>query len=167
MKYNYKDVSSKVRAIADKTLTQDDLCKSVIVKRGTEYQAYGEYHIQEMPDHWQVTTDFSDKIRAFSTPKVALAWSIAYKTQRFELASRIEYLDSRLRAKQADVDLRVSRLKQGAVNNEDKLIQQCRLSEDIHSRQSYKKQLSECVKMTKYIKIKGSSHELSRFNKTG
>jgi hypothetical protein len=164
---NYKDVSAKVRKIADKTLTQNDLAKNVIIKRGNKYQAYSEYHIQEMPTSWQVTTDFSDKIYEFNTAKTALAWCIAYKTGRYELAKTIETLDHRLSAKQVDIDILSYYLHKGVEDPDTQFIYQSRLSEDINSRQFYKKQLVKCLNSAKYIKIKGSSHELNRFNKTG
>lgn len=163
---SYKEVSSKIRAIADKTLTQHDLSDNIIIRRGNEYRAFSEYHIIEMPNYWQVTVDFSDIVRIFGAAKSALAWCIAYKAHKFELAQNISYLDNRLSAKQLDIDFSLGRLKQNLVSPEFEPILQSRLSEDINSRQYYKKQLLKSIQTAKYIKIKGSSHELNRFNKT-
>lgn len=160
----YDQLSSKLRSIASKT--ESDLAKNVIVKKSDGYQAYGEYHIVETPIFWEVTTDITDDVKQFNTSKAALAWCIAHKTHKYELASNIVHLDRRLAAKQSDIDLLIQRLKLGVSDPEIKLILECRLSEDIFNRQSYKKQLLKCVESAKYIKIKGSPDELNRFNKT-
>jgi len=38
---NYNDVSKKVRKIAKKTLTQDDLAEQIIIQKGKKHQQAG------------------------------------------------------------------------------------------------------------------------------
>lgn len=159
---NYKDVSNKLRSIANKSHAV--LADKVIIKKGDRYQAFGEYHIRECAGFWEITTTTSDHKHRLNLGKSALAWCIAHKVQNFDLARSILHLDNRLAAKQADIDLITGRLKQGIQDPELRFVLQCRLSEDIYNRQTYKKQLSKCLEMAKYIKIKGSSHELNRLN---
>lgn len=157
---------SKLRKIVHKT--HEKLQDKVLIKKGNGYQAYSEYNITQVNDLWVVTSNYYDAPRVFSLAKSALAWCIAHKTGKYDLAGRIMHLDGRLAAKQTDIEILSYLLKQPTENPERKFIMQCRLSEDIHNRQSYKQQLAKCVNSTKYIKIKGSSNnELKRFTKTG
>jgi hypothetical protein len=164
MKYN--DVSKSIRGIAEKTLTQNDLAHRVIIQKGKTYQAYNDYIIEETEFGWQVTIEEADDIKYFNTAKVALAWCIAHKVRKYGLAKTIEVLDSKVISKQLDVDILTQRLGGKLPENCDRATLLARLTEDIHARQDYKKQLSKCVESAKYIKITGSnSNELNRFNK--
>lgn len=154
----------KLQELVEKT--HKKLQSEIIVKKGDSYQAYKEYVIRQEGENWMVVSHFSDNTTVFNMAKSALAWCIAHKFKKYELANHIKFLDSRLAAKQADIDFLTHHLKQSTIGPELKFIMQCRLSEDIFSRKSYKQQLSKCVEMTKYIKIKGSSeNELRRFTK--
>ena len=156
----------KLQNIVNKT--HEELKHDVIIKKGNEYSVYSEYNIVQNDDYWEVTTRFTDDVKLFGLAKSALAWCIAYKSQNYNLANLISVIDRRLLAKQTDIDVLTYLLKQPTRDPDITFVMQCRLSEDIHSRQSYKQQLAKLVNSTKYIKIKGSSdNELKRFTKTG
>jgi len=124
---NYNDVSKKVRKIAKKTLTQDDLAEQIIIQKGP---------------------------MLFNTAKVALAWCIAHKVGRYELATKLRNLDSRVTAKQYDIDMITYMLDNNTQDSDARAILTARLVEDIDSRQSCKKQLAKSVESAKYIKLK-------------
>ena len=160
---NEKKSFSTLKRIIKKT--NEELESQVIIRKNGGYQAYKEYSIIQNGLFWEVTTEFFDEVKQFNLAKSALSWCIAYKAGRYELANLIKVLDTRLAAKQTDIDILTERLKY-PVDEDIQLTMQCRLSEDIHSRQSYKRQLANCVNSTKYIKIKGSfNNELRRFTK--
>jgi len=151
---NYNDVSKKVRKIAKKTLTQDDLAEQIIIQKGKAYHAYGKYVIEETPAGWQVTADMFSTPMLFNTAKVALAWCIAHKVGRYELATKLRNLDSRVTAKQYDIDMITYMLDNNTQDSDARAILTARLVEDIDSRQSCKKQLAKSVESAKYIKLK-------------
>lgn len=156
----------KLRNIVHRT--HEKLQDKVLIKKGNGYQAYSEYNITQKEEFWIVTHEYTDSPKVFNLAKSALSWCIAHKTGQYELAQHIDFLDRRLAAKQADIEILTHLLKQPIEDSEIKFIMQCKLSEDIHRRQSYKQQLAKCVNSTKYIKIKGSSdNELKRFTKAG
>lgn len=162
---NYKRLGASLSRIADRVLTQDDLAKQIIIQKGNTYQAFDKYLIEETPFGWQVLSDTFDTPLLFNTAKVALAWCIAYNVGRAELAANMLWLDGRVAAKQFDIDILTNTLENAdPLTNRGILL--ARLSEDINSRQSYKKQLAKCLQTTKYIKLKGTNNELSRFDKT-
>ena len=163
MSYDRSKSFNRLKGIIKRT--HNDLQDKIIVKKKDSYQAYGEFDIKEHGLYWHVTTNFFDDPKIFGTVKSALAWCIAYKTSRYELANLIKHLDNRLTAKQNDIDFLTQRLKH-PMDDETMFIMKCRLSEDIYSRQTYKQQLSNCVNVTKYIQIKGiQNNELRRFTK--
>lgn len=162
---NYKDVSSSIRRISNKVLTQDDLEKRIIIQKGNTYQVYGDYTLEETEFGWQVTSDRLSEALVFNTAKVALAWCILYKVGNFATAQHMQWLDNRISAKQMDVDILMHMLESEEPTL-DRATLLARLSEDINNRQSYKKQLMKYVKQAKYIKLKGTHNELNRFNKT-
>lgn len=161
----YKQVSTSLRRIANKVLTQDDLAKRIIIQKGNTYKAFDRYTIEETPEGWTLSACTFDTPLLFNTAKVALAWCILDKAGQYSSASQMLYLDSRITIKQSDIDVLTYMLE-----NADPLLNRAtllaRLSEDINNRQSYKKQLSNFVKQAKYIKLKGTNNEFIRFNKT-
>ena len=161
---NYKHVSTTLRRIANKVLTQDDLAKRIIIRRGNTYHAYDKYTIMETPDGWQVTTDTLAPL-LFNTAKVALAWCILDKAGRYAIIKHMEWLDSRITAKQSDIDVTTFALDH-AEKIDNRAILLARLTEDINCRQMYKKQLGKCAETAKYIKLKGTNNELNRPYKT-
>ena len=162
---NYKRSGDTLRRIADKVLTQDDLAKQIIIQKGNTYQAFDQYLIEETDSGWHVISDNLPAPLLFNTSKVALAWCIAYKVNKSELASNLLWLDNLVAAKQNDIDV-LTHILDNAEKLDNRAILIARLMEDINSRQVYKKQLSICVRTAKYIKLKGTNDELNRFNKT-
>ena len=102
---NYKDVSSSIRRISDKVLTQDDLEKRIIIQKGNTYQVYGDYTLEETEFGWQVTSSRLSEALVFNTAKVALAWCILYKVGDYATASHMQWLDNRISAKQLDINI--------------------------------------------------------------
>lgn len=151
---NYKKVSKSLRKIADKTLTQDDLAEQIIIQKGKEYHAYGNYVLEETPAGWQVTSKMLSNVILFNTAKVALAWCIAHKVGQFKLATMLRHLDSRVTAKQYDIDMLTYMLDNSTQDSDARAILTARLVEDIDSRQSCKKQLAKCIESAKYIKLR-------------
>lgn len=166
MKYkNYKEVSTTIRRISDKVLTQDDLAKKIIIQKGNTYRAFDRYTIEETSNGWTVSSDTEDNQLIFNTAKVALTWCILSAAGRYAIAHHVEWLDARVTAKQFDIDV-LSNVIENAEPLVNAAILLARLTEDINSRQVYKKQLALCVRTAKYIKLIGTNDELKRINKT-
>jgi len=161
----YKQVSTSLRRIADKVLTQDDLAKRIIIQKGNTYRAFDKYTIEETQCGWTVSSETFDNPLVFNTAKVALAWCILSMAGRYATASHMEWLDQRVAAKQSDIDV-LSNIIETAEPLVNTAILLARLTEDINSRQVLKKQLAICVRTAKYIKLIGTNNELNRFNKT-
>jgi len=161
----YNKFSSTIRKIARQVLTQDDLAKRIIIQKGNTYRAFDKYTIEETQEGWKVAGDTFDNLLFFNTAKIALAWCILDKSGRYTDTIRIEWLDSRVSAKQSDIDV-LTYAFEHATQMDNRAILLARLTEDINSRQKYKKQLSLLCKTAKYIKLKGTNNELNRSYKT-
>jgi hypothetical protein len=162
---NYKRFSNSLRKIANKILTQDDLEQRIIIQKGNTYHAYGTYTIEETQCGWKVISVVCDDPLFFNTAKVALTWCILDKYGRYKLTTLLEWLDSRVTAKQNDIDVLTYTLE-NAKQIDNRAVLLARLTEDINSRQMYKKQLSKCTLSAKYIKLKGTNNAINRSHKT-
>lgn len=151
-KPDFQQFSRTIRDITSKT--ESAIGHEVIIKKADGYRAYSEYDIVQVDEMWHVRTPFRDPLK-FYTTKSALGWCLAHKAGRWELAQFIHFLDNRLAAKQNDIEILTHRIKNCMGDEETRAIMQCRLSEDIHNRQTCKQQLSKCLETAKYIKIKG------------
>ena len=145
-------------------MAQNDLAKRIIIQKGNTYHAFDKYTIEETSDGWQVTTDTLAPL-LFGTAKVALAWCILDKSGQYAMTMHMEWLDSRITAKQSDIDVLTYTLD-NAEKLDNRAILLARLTEDINSRQTYKKQLLKCLSSAKYIKLIGTNNELNRSFKT-
>jgi len=151
---NYKKVSKSLRKIADKTLTQDDLAQQIIIQKGTTYHVFRDYKIEETVFGWEISANMFDGIILFNTAKTALAWCIAHKHNKYDLIRNLEIYDKRVAAKQFDIDIVTHQLDNGVTDSDTRAVLTARLTEDINSRQTYKKQLAKCIETAKYIKLK-------------
>lgn len=161
---NSKQAGNRLQRIAEKVLTQGKLGNDIIVQEGNSYLVFGKYKIDQTDEGWRVQTD-GLKPRIFHKANVALAWCIYYRTGRYQLADNMHWIDGRIVAKQQDIDA-LTIILNTVEKLDNRAILLARLTEDINSRQSYKKQLAKCLETAKYIKLKGTYDELNRSNKT-
>ncbi len=158
MKYkNYKEVSKSIREITKRALTRGDLEKRIIIQRGGKYQAYGDYIIEENQSGWQLSSPFLNELIMFTTAKAALAWLISFKAGKIELANNIHWIDSRITAKQSDIDVLAYALGNATATTNTAILL-ARLTEDINSRQTYKKQLAKFVNIARRSNFKPTSY---------
>jgi len=159
----FNKIKLKMKELVEKTLSDPALVNSIILKKGQTYIVYGLFQIAHNESGWIVTKLLSgDKIN-FNIGKAAIAWCTAYAANRFILANEIRNLDSKIALKQANIEVLAHHLKR---NEGNETILQAKLTEDLNNKLVLKKQLEKSIDSTKYIKIKGSLNEFSRFVKT-
>jgi hypothetical protein len=160
---NFKDVSKSIRQIASDTFSDRDLRNNIIVMKGTAYVVYDRFVINNQVNCWTVKSD--GHCVEFSTSRAALAWCILIKAGKLHAARDLHRFDLNLVRKQTDIDITLLRIKAKDTDEDKKQVLQCRLTEDMHSRQVIRKQLSKRIESAKYIQIKGTSlNESNRFN---
>jgi len=161
---NYNKIRTSVRKLARAALTQDDLAQRIIIQRGNKYTVYRDYKLEEIAAGWKVSSHKFSETLLFTTSKVALAWCILTTVRRYAAAAHMLHLDNLVSAKQGNIDILMNALeKPDGVPNRAILL--ARLTEDINSRQKYKKQIHFCVESAKYIKLIGTNDEFIRANK--
>ena len=156
---NFQKFNDTVRRITEETY--DQIGHEVIIRTSNGYKAYSDFDIVQVGDEWHVRSPFKDPI-VFSQTKSALAWCIASKAGRWHLARLIQFLDHKLACKQEDIQILTHHLKNCTNDEETRGILQCRLSEDIYARQSYKAQLQKSINHAKHLKNGLNIHTVER-----
>jgi hypothetical protein len=150
---NYKNVSRKVKGIVGRTLSQQDLLDRIIVRKNNTLFVYGVYMIDEEGEMFRLQSEYSDTTLWFTHVKSAIAWCIAQKHSRFNLAREIRFYDQKLGFKQTDIDMLSVQLTVPDLHCDVRAVMYTKLKEYVNSRQVYKRQLLACVESAKAIKL--------------
>ena len=133
---------------------------NLIWQQNGRYHVFGHYEITATARGCRVQPQHQDA-RQFGTVKTGLAWCIAHKYQRHDVAMAIATLDQQQQIAAADVQVRTqqARRTKDAQRRETSLLKaDCRqqqLSQIQH-------QLDKCVNLAKYWQIRGFNNETAR-----
>jgi hypothetical protein len=125
-----------------------------------EYEAFGKYRIVSAQDGYTVYIN-NDQQGFFHSTRTAVAWCIADKYQRFNLARDLLMLDNMLDNISNDIFVRA-----GIANKtQDPAIKESietKLEPKILQKRALSQQLTKCVNWAKYLQQKGFDNEASR-----
>ena len=158
MKISNPELQQRLEQLAQQGL---DLVKhNMIWHENGRYHVFGEYQISVTGRGVDLVCTRRDPQR-FSGVKSALAWCIAHKFQRLDVAQEIAELDQRRQRDQADIEVRgqlARRLRdvnrrEMAMLKADQRRQQLELTE---------LRLDKCINLAKYWQIRGFNNETAR-----
>ena len=132
----------------------------IIVRSGQHYTAFGQYKIYPNKDTAMV--DYRGNVHAtFSNTKVAISYCIAERLKQLALCRRIQELDQHLQCiTQSLQDRQVQLMRCSNQNTRNILASKVQHRAQQHA--TVKKQLEDCVKLTKYFYLKGFNNETQR-----
>ena len=162
MKISNPELQQRLEQLAQQGL---DLVKhNMIWQEAGRYHVFGEYEISVTAQGVDLACRRRDPQR-FSSVKSALAWCIAHKFQRLDVAQEIAELDRCRQRDQADIEVRgqLARRHRDANRREmamlkaDQRRQQLELTE---------LRLDKCINLAKYWQIRGFNNETARTGRT-
>lgn len=142
-----------------------DLIKhNMIWQEQDRYHVFGKYEIDPCKNGYQVWCPRQEP-RLFSSAKTALAWCIADKYQRHDIAQEIHNLDHRREQEQRDIAVRLHMARQ----TRDADRRDIAMLKVEHRKQKLtylQARLDKCVNLAKYWQIRGFQNETVRTGRT-
>ena len=162
MKISNPELQARLEQLAQQGL---DLVKhNMIWQASGRYHVFGEYEIAATKQGCELTCSRRDPQR-FSGVKSALAWCIAHKYQRHDVAQEIAELDQRRQRDTADLEVRsyLARRHTNADRRETAMLK-------VHQRRQQLEltelRLDKCINLAKYWQIRGFNNETARTGRT-
>lgn len=149
--------SRKLAALAQQELPR--ILDQVIIEDGEKYRVFGRYTIHPKQGLFQVRLR-DDDVAVFSGTKSALAWCIADRLHRFNLARQIQELDQSVQRLRNDIHVRRSLAERTAGHTWENLINKTQ-ARHAHC-QVLEKELAKCINLAKYWQLRGNSDETKR-----
>jgi hypothetical protein len=138
-----------------------DLVKhNMIWQESGRYHVFGEYEIAATKQGCELICSRRDPQR-FSTVKSALAWCIAHKFQRLDVAQEIAELDQRRQRDQADLEVR-GQLARRHTNADRREMAMLKADQRRQQLELTELRLDKCINLAKYWQIRGFNNETAR-----
>lgn len=140
----------------------NNLAHNLVVSEGNCYFLFGRYELQKL-DHEVIVIKNDDTIGTFGNTKTAVAWCIADKYNKVNLAIQIKQLDQE-RTRYIN-DITVKRAL--AARSKDytfKETMSVKLATQQIQYQSVDTELSKCVNLAKYWQYRGFNNETQRIS---
>jgi hypothetical protein len=138
-----------------------DLVKhNMIWQEAGRYHVFGEYEISVTKQGVDLACRRRDPQR-FSSVKSALAWCIAHKFQRLDVAQEISELDQRRQIDQADIEVR-SQLARRHSNADRREMSMLKVEQRRQQLELTELRLDKCINLAKYWQIRGFNNETAR-----
>jgi hypothetical protein len=138
-----------------------DLVKhNMIWHENGRYHVFGQYEITVTANSCRLISQRHDP-QQFSSVKSALAWCIAHKYQRHDVAQEIAELDQRRQRDAADLAVRthLARRHRDADRRETALL---KVEQRRQQLEHTELRLTKCVNLAKYWQIRGFNNETAR-----
>ena len=158
MKISNPELQQRLEQLAQEGL---DLVKNnMIWHEAGRYHVFGEYEISVTAQGVDLTCRRRDPQR-FSSVKSALAWCIANKYQRHDVAQEIAELDQRRQRDTADLDVR-SKLARKHTNADRRETAMLKVEQRRQQLIATELRLDKCINLAKYWQIRGFNNETAR-----
>ena len=158
MKISNPELQQRLEQLAQQGL---DLVKhNMIWQEAGRYHVFGEYEISVTPRGVDLVCTRRDPQR-FSTVKSALAWCIAHKFQRLDVAQEIAELDQRRQRDTADLEVR-GQLARRHSNAERREMVMLKADQRRQQLELTELRLDKCINLAKYWQIRGFNNETAR-----
>lgn len=122
--------------------------------------AFGRYHLTPVGSRVRVS-NWDRDIHCFENQKTALSWCIADRHQRLNLAQQILNLDSKHQQLNADIHCRRSIARRSKSHSFSESVE-AKIQPKLSQLQAVTAELEKCIKMAKYLQVKGFSNETAR-----
>jgi hypothetical protein len=158
VKINNPELQQRLEQLAQQGL---DLVKhNMIWHEQGRYHVFGNYAITVASEGCDLAATGQEPQR-FSSIKSALAWCIAHKYQRHDVAQEISRLDQQRQRDRADLEVRtyLAKRQRDVVRKEMAMLkadQRRRQLEFVENR------LDKCINLAKYWQIRGFNNETAR-----
>lgn len=131
--------------------------KDIIVKKGNNYYAFGQYLIAKECNNSITVYKRKDFVAEFSATNSALAWCIADKFNKIELSKNIRHFDENHRRLIDDIEINKKLVSRSNKRRENLLL--TKLSTKIERLKYNHIQLKKMIDQAKYLQHKGFYHE--------
>ena len=158
MKIPNKQVQGRVEQLALESL---DLVKNNLIwQENNRYHVFGRYEMTITERGCEMVSDRHDT-HIFSSSRSALAWCIADKYQRLDVAQEIRALDQRKQMVEADIRVR-SHLAQRQADAQRRESTMLKVQHRCQQLEQIKDRLDKCIGLAKYWQIRGFNNETAR-----
>ena len=158
MKISNPELQARLEQLAQEGL---DLVKhNMIWQEAGRYHVFGEYEIAVTSKGVDLTCSRRDSQR-FSGVKSALAWCIAHKYRRHDVAQEIAELDQRRQRDTADLEVR-SQLAKRHNNTDRRETAMLKVEQRRQQLAVTEMRLDKCINLAKYWQIRGFNNETAR-----
>jgi len=132
-----------------------------IVQDGTEYHVFGKYVINQIDTHRYDLYKHDHYVDTVASSAVAMSWCIFDSKNDWKNSHALIVNDKRIQDYRFQIENR-KRILKTAKDPGDREWLLIRINEDVERMREAKRNLDKCVKLTKYIKIKGFNDNESR-----
>lgn len=158
MKISSPELQARLEQLAQEGL---DLVKhNMIWQEAGRYHVFGEYEIAATKQGCELICSRRDPQR-FSGVKSALAWCIAHKYQRHDVAQEIVELDQRRQRDTADLEVR-GQLARRHTNADRRETVMLKIEQRRQQLAVTEMRLDKCINLAKYWQIRGFNNETAR-----
>ena len=124
------------------------------------YIVFGRYQIEPDNSGVKVTT-LDDTVYHFGSKRSAVSWCVADKQNKINLATQILVLDRKQNNLAADIQCRKSQATRGKTEEFYEIVN-TKIQPKIAQQASVTAELEKCIKMAKYMQIRGFNNETAR-----
>lgn len=124
------------------------------------YIVFGRYQIEPADVGVKVTT-LDDTIHHFGSKRSAVSWCVADKQNNINLAQQILVLDRKQNTLSADIQCRKAQADRGKTQEFYEIVN-TKIQPKIAQQASVTAELEKCIKMAKYMQIRGFNNETAR-----
>ena len=158
MKISNPELQARLEQLAQEGL---DLVKhNMIWQESGRYHVFGKYEISVTTQGCELICSRRDSQR-FSGVKSALAWCIAHKFQRHDVAQEIAELDQRRQRDTADLEVR-GQLARRHTNADRRETVMLKIEQRRQQLAETEMRLDKCINLAKYWQIRGFNNETAR-----
>jgi len=162
LKISNPELQQRLEQLAQQGL---DLVKhNMIWQEQGRYHVFGCYEITAAPQGCDMVHHGMDTQR-FSSVKSALAWCIAHKYRRYDVAQEISQLDQRRQRDSVDLEVR-DRLARGIRDAGRREMARLKVEQRRQQLAQIENRLDKCINLAKYWQIRGFNNETARTGRT-
>lgn len=149
----------KIELFAEQEFRRN-LHKLIVNEPNGNIIVFGRYQIVDEDQKFFVRMLSREELQ-FSSKRTALSWCIADFKNHLRLANNILNLDRKKQLLAADIYCRKTLANKSRSNDFNELVN-TKIQNKIINYQSVKSELEKCLKLAKYMQIKGFNNETSR-----